>query len=237
MEPIFKYVGALVLAGGGLSLIVYQVFKCLASKWLDAKFEERLQALKHQHGKELEHLKFRISTLLDRATKLHQREFNILPEAWAKLNDAFWDTRAFVHPMQSFPDIDHMTPAEKSSFIGACKLLDWQKTELSNANDKNKYFQDKIFWHKSAEIQSKVRDAYTFIVKNGIFINDEIRQQFSAIHDMIWNALTEHQLNREHDIPPLQRNEISKLIAEGEDRMKELERVIHIRLWPAEGEP
>src|SRR5690242_14921631 len=91
LEEILKAVGAVVLAGGGMSLIVYQVFKHLAARWLESKFEERLQALKHAHGKELEQLRFRISALLDRATKLHQREFEVLPDAWAKLNDAFYE--------------------------------------------------------------------------------------------------------------------------------------------------
>lgn len=74
MEPlndILRLVGTLVLAGGGLSLIVYQTFKHLAAKWLDARFEERLQALKHEQQKEIEQLRLKISTLLDRAVKLH----------------------------------------------------------------------------------------------------------------------------------------------------------------------
>jgi len=83
-----------VAAGGGLTLIAYQIFKRFAVKWLDSKFEERLQALKHKHGKEIERLRFEIAKLLDRATKLHQREFEVLPEAWSKLNDAFWNTQS-----------------------------------------------------------------------------------------------------------------------------------------------
>jgi len=237
LDPLFKFVGGIVLAGGGISLIVYQIFKHLASKWLDSKFDERLQALRHLHGKEIEQLKFRISTLLDRATKLHQREFDILPEAWSKLNDAFWATRGFVHPMQSFPNIDRMSGPQQASFIAACKLLDWQKVELSTAKDKNKDYQDKIFWHRLAEIQDKDREAYTFVVKNGIFINEEIRLKFSAIHDLVWNSLTEHKMNQEHNIRPLQREKIGKLLAEGEDQMKELERLVHVRLWPAESAP
>ena len=75
------------------------------------------------------------------------------------------------------------------------------------------------------------------MVKNGIFINEEIRLKFSAIHDLVWNALTEHQMNQEHNIRPLQREKIGKLLAEGEDQMKELERLVHVRLWPAESAP
>ena len=81
LDSVLKVIGFIVIAGGGLSLIVFHVFKYLGEKWLDSKFEERLQALKHEHGKELERLRFKISTALDRATKLHQREFDVLPDA------------------------------------------------------------------------------------------------------------------------------------------------------------
>lgn len=232
LDQLLKAVGGIVLAGGGLSLIVYQAFKHLAAKWLDARFEERLQALRHQHGKETEELRFKISTMLDRATKLHQREFEVLPEAWGKLNDAFWNVRAFVHPMQSYPDIDRMSHAQQVEFIRACRLDDWQKTELFSTEKKNDLYQKHIFWHKLSDAQEKYREAYSYIIKNGIFVNDEIRARFSAIHDLVWNALTEHQLNEEHKIRPRKRDEIGKLLSDGEGAMKDLERMVHQRLWP-----
>jgi hypothetical protein len=232
LDQLLKVIGGIVLAGGGLSLIVYQAFKHLAAKWLDARFEERLQALKHQHGKEIEELRFKISTMLDRATKLHQREFEVLPEAWSKLNDAFWNVRGFVSPMQSYPDIDRMSNAQQIEFIRACRLNDWQKTELLSAKDKNDVYQHHIFWHKLSDAQEKSRDAYSYLIKNGIFINDEIRGGFSAIHDLVWNALTEHQLNEEHKIRPRQRDAIGRLLSDGEAAMKDLERMVHQRLWP-----
>jgi len=46
-----------------------------------------LLAYKHEQQKELEHLKFSINAQMDRATKLHQREFEALPEAWSNSTD------------------------------------------------------------------------------------------------------------------------------------------------------
>ncbi len=234
LDQVLKIVGALVVAGGSLSLIVYQVFKHLAAKWLDAKFEERLQTLKHQHDKEIEELRFKISALLDRATKLHQREFEVLPEAWSKLNDAFWTVQSFVSPMQSYPDIDRMSKPQQDEFISSCRLLDWQKAELREAEDKNKLYQEQIFWHNLNDARAKARDAYTYVIKNGIFVSDDIRTKFAAIHDLVWNALIEHQMNEEHKPHPRERKQIRQLLSEGEDLMKGLERVVHERLWPVD---
>ena len=52
-------------------------------QWLDSKFAERLEAYKHQQQRELEQLRFQINALFDRVTKLHQREFQVLPDAYA----------------------------------------------------------------------------------------------------------------------------------------------------------
>lgn len=232
LNQLLKVIGGIVLAGGGLSLIIYQAFKYLAAKWLDARFEERLQALKHQHGKEIEELRFKISAMLDRATKLHQREYEVLPEAWAKLNDAFWNVRKVVSPMQSYPDIDRMPIAQQIEFIRSCPLDDWQKSELLATNDRTDLYRKHIFWHHANAAQGKAREAYSYLLENGIFITDEIRAKFSALHDLIWNALTEHEMNKEYETRPPQRDQIGKLLAEGEIAMKELERTVHQRLWP-----
>jgi hypothetical protein len=61
------------------------LFKVLGEKWLNAKFEERLAQYKHAQQKEIEQLRFRINSLMDRTTKLHQHEFDVLPEAWSRL--------------------------------------------------------------------------------------------------------------------------------------------------------
>jgi hypothetical protein len=240
MEPlndILRFIGTVVLAGGGLSLIVYQAFKHLASKWLDARFEERLQALKHEQQKEIEQLRLKVSTLLDRAVKLHQREFDVLPEAWAKLNDAYWYVRSFVSALQSYPDIDRMSEPQQAEFVAGCPLQPWQKKELGEAECKTEYYQKAIFWHKLSEARSKSSDAYSYLIKNGIFITEDLRGQFTKIHDLFWNALTEHQTNEELDIRPRQRDRIGQLAATGDDLMKDLERQIHVRLWPSADEP
>lgn len=56
---------------------------------MNTKFEQRLAAYKHEQQKELEQLKFAINAQMDRATKLHQKEFEVLPEASGKLMNAY----------------------------------------------------------------------------------------------------------------------------------------------------
>jgi hypothetical protein len=237
LTQVFNLVGAIVIAGGGLSLTIYQVFKHLAARWLDARFEEKLQSLKHEHDREIEGLRFKIAALLDRAVKLHQREFEVLPEAWAKLNDAYWYVKGFVSALQSYPDIDRMSLPHQKEFIDSSPLQGWQKDELQKEKNKTEFYRRQIFWHKLDEAQRKCRDANIYLVKNGIFIQEQIREKLSKMSDHIWNALTEHQTNEEHDMRPRERKSIGRLNDEGEPLLKDLEADIHRRLWPDDKAP
>jgi hypothetical protein len=109
LQNILAALGGLVVGGGILGTVVYTIFKILGEKWLNAKFEERLAAYKHAQQRELEELKFQINTLMDRTLKLHQREFDVLPEAWGRLNDAFKVIRPVTLGFQQSPDVNAMS--------------------------------------------------------------------------------------------------------------------------------
>jgi hypothetical protein len=82
LTDILAAIGALIVGSGTIGAIAFGLFKVLGEKWLNAKFEERLAEYKHAQQKEIEQLRFRINSLMDRTTKLHQHEFEVLPEAW-----------------------------------------------------------------------------------------------------------------------------------------------------------
>src|SRR6266478_2766141 len=129
----------LALVGGGVAVVAgtvalaYWLFKLFSEKWLTAKFEERLAAYKHQQQKELEELRFKISSLMDRTTKLYQREFEVLPEAWAKLVIAHATVQGVVSALQQYPDLDRMNDKQLEEFVQTSQLKQWQKDELRDS--------------------------------------------------------------------------------------------------------
>lgn len=234
IQALLQAVGAVVVAGGGLVWIVYQMFKHLSVKWLDSQFDARLQALKHQHDKEIEQLRFKIAALLDRTTKLHEREFEALPEAWSKMNDAYWQARAVVSVIKSYPDIDRMTPAHQTEFIDGCRLPDWEKAELKATERKTDYYQKHIPGHDLFEAKSKSRDAHVFLLKNGIFFGERILEALKTLDGLAWAAIIEHEINVEHDVRPMERESSNALQNKGEPLLQELQALIRDRLWPKE---
>jgi hypothetical protein len=232
--PLFVAVGGLIVVGGGLSTIVYWIFKILSERWLNAKFEERLVAYKHEQQKEIEQLRFKINALMDRTTKLHQREFDVLPEAWARMNDAYWEVKGLVASLQQYPDVNRMTPQHLDAFLAKCKLAEWEQDELSASSDKSKYYIDRISWHRIYETRITCGEFQRYLLKNGIFIPTDLKTKFSKLEELIRSALIEHKVGKVHGVSNSMHKELTKLIEVGPGLLKNLEAEVQSRLWNSE---
>ncbi|MCA1530882.1 hypothetical protein [Bradyrhizobium yuanmingense] len=84
-DLLLKAAGAVLVAGGGAAALILGPLRYLADKWLTSKFNQRLEQFKHVQQVEMENLRFKIDSMFDRTTKLHQREFDVVPAAWALL--------------------------------------------------------------------------------------------------------------------------------------------------------
>jgi hypothetical protein len=125
LTDIFAAIGASIVAAGGVGAFLFGLFKLLGEKWLNAKFEERLATFKHAQQQEIEHLRFRINALMDRTTKLHQRQFDALPEAWGRLVDAFEKTNSLWFRFD--PNLDEMKDSQLDAFLSKTPLQDWER--------------------------------------------------------------------------------------------------------------
>lgn len=233
-QKIAALIGTAVLALGGLTGLALWLFKLFGEKWISNKFAERLEAFKHDQQKEIEHLRFEINKLFDRTTKLHQREFDVLPKAWSLLVTSFNAAMSMTAELQQYPDIRPMTPAHLEEFLSKSPLDGWQKDELRNAADRNKYYQDAIFWHRFNSVRNDLRRCAVFLRRMGIFIPPALKEKFAKIEDLIWNALVEYELNKNEAVWPKRLADQDKLRKEGEALMKQLEKDVQDRLWSSE---
>jgi hypothetical protein len=223
IEEIGSWVLVILVSGGGGGAIAFAVLKSTASKWLDSHFEHRLQAYKHAQQIEIEHLKMSISNLLDRAIKLNQREFDVLPESWVKLNDAYWSVAGLVAPLQETPNINHMNAAQQEEFIKECALAEWQKQELRGAKDKTEYYRASYSWLRLHECKLKVKDAFVHLKKHGIFMSEDIRNKLLVINNLAWGAVVEFELNLDERFEPKQSEDTVKFRKDAESLMSDVE--------------
>lgn len=230
----FSLFSQIIVAGGGLSLVIYQIFKHLSAKWLDNRFEKNFQHLIHEQNKELEKLKADLTKSFDKATKLHQREFEILPDVWSKLNDAYWSIQSLVSPIQIHPDLDRMEPDQLTEFIAKSELADWKKDQLSLSSQKTIFYRESIYWHRLNDAKISLGGARISLSNNGIFIRSEIKDKMKNLLDLMSNAIIEDEINRSLSARTQQHEDTDKLKKTGETLRHEIEQEIQKRLWSSD---
>jgi hypothetical protein len=66
-EQVIKFITEIAAYSGGAVAIWYLLFQYLGKTWIENKFAQRLDTLKHQHELELQRLRIEIDSLLSGA--------------------------------------------------------------------------------------------------------------------------------------------------------------------------
>jgi hypothetical protein len=244
LPDILKALQPWLAALGGIGLFAtilvgasYYLFRVLGSKWLDAKFEERLANYKHEQQKELEQLKFEINSLMDRTVKLHQREFDVLPEAWGLVNDAFVAMEPIGIGFHQYPDLNRMTEPQIESLLEESELDNWQKDELRKVGNKTDYYRKATAPLQVVKADKTRAEFSRYLAKNGIFIPGPMKGKFKAIDALMWDALIERRFTLQHPGLEQKFTKGMALHEQGGEILKSLEADVQARLWNLAASP
>ena len=224
VSALFVTIGYLVIGAGAICTFVW-----FREKWLNAKFEERLAAYRRELQNKLDHLKFSVDVRIDRATKLHHREFETLSESWARLTNANGIIVSVTSRFQSAPDLNNMRSDQLEDFISHSALADWEQQAVRDAKDKTSEYRKWFEPHKIAEARRANDKFHRYFRKNGVFIREPLKRQFEALHELMRAALSEHEMN----FRDLTREfkSINHLASDGETMVKALEAETQKVLW------
>ena len=70
VDEVLRFLGEVVLYGGGSATVAFLLFQYLGKGWIDARFAERLEAFKHEQAKELQRMKVEVESVLSGALKV-----------------------------------------------------------------------------------------------------------------------------------------------------------------------
>ncbi|WP_426238892.1 hypothetical protein [Pararhizobium sp. DWP1-1-3] len=222
------------LTGLSVTLVVgatFAVFKFLGEKWISQRFAEQLEAYKSEQVRELERLRHKINGVFDRTKRLHDREFELLPDVWAKLVDARSEAGGYLAAFQQYANVDTMDVERLSEFLNRTQFSEAQKKDIKNATDKHKTYVSILERYRYSDVMDKLREANSGLSKNGIFLQPALREQFKKMIDLLHAAVIEHQANQEYNVHPWIRDGATKLKNEGEPLFKEIEESVAARLW------
>ena len=230
MDEVTQILMQLLAYGGGSAAAAYLLFQWLGKTWIENKFNQSLEQLRHQQDLELQRFRVEIDAMLSGALKLQEREFSILPEAWVKLDEAYTLVSWLVAPFQQYADVNRMSDLQLEEILAGTTFTDSQKEDVRSALDRGKTYQDILFWHRLHKVKNAFADLQNHVVRNGIFLPQEIESKFKKIADMLWSAVVSKEVGHEAKDWNMQREGWDKIKEEAEPLYLEIKGIIQTRL-------
>jgi hypothetical protein len=195
-ETIFEWIGKTTFFVTPLGLATVWFGKTYIDKWLTRRFQGQLDNLKHIQAQEIERLRAKIAGMLDRVTKLHQHEFEILPEAWRLLATTMGSASHVLAALQNFPDAGAHNEAELEVLLANTNFFEHDKQAVRDAA--NRYDRTKIFGdlYQRYAVRDAINDRqhfHNYVILKGIFIEPELRDRMMELSILIMNCLMDHR--------------------------------------------
>jgi hypothetical protein len=222
------------LAGIGIALV-----KAWPEKWLDERFKAQLaeieaehtkalEGIKHQHQIELEKLRSEIQMLYSRISKVHEKEFEVLPKAWLYLHEAFGAAHNLLSRFRPSYDFDAMSDDALEEFMDERKLSKTEKNELRSASEKAKCF--RIIWEDNLlqDVNERNRVLTNYLIENRLFMDDGLRTAFDIVNKSLNHVVILYDTGKRVD--PKMVTEASQELHDLETKIPDVEKAVQKRL-------
>lgn len=197
VSDVFTALGAVLAVGGGIAAVAFGLFRWFGAAWLDQHFKLRLDALKHEQQKEIEHLRHEINSLYSRVSKVHEKEFEVLPEAWRLLNEAYGALYQAISPIREELDLNSLSGDQFEEFLKSSELPPSAQTELRSSQDR---FQTYARMRRQIE-RNQARRARmllnNYLSVNSIFLTCDLRKQLKEVNLALGGILIDEEIGME----------------------------------------
>jgi hypothetical protein len=232
---VLQYSGLLGFTLAGLVGAAYGLFKWLGGKWLETKFAERLVSLKYEQDQAIRHVQSSIDREVHRAKKLYDREFDALSDAWGKLQKAYSAGRQLMQ--ENYYDFRRLSANEAESLLEDLELKPFRFEELKALRPEQQTEEvRKIFVGRQHDAALNLRyELSGCLGLNGPFMTKDIADRFFKIDGMIMMAIAEAHTRRDGRYNG-DFDQVTKLLAKGQELVNELEDLLRERFWSASTE-
>ncbi|MND89745.1 hypothetical protein D3C81_1391330 [compost metagenome] len=235
-EAIFAWIGRVATVAAPVGLAVLWFGRTYIDKWLTNRFQGQLDVLKHAQAQEVERLRAKIAGMLDRAIKLHQHEFEVLPKTWDLLTSAVGAASRATATFKRFEDVGALPPEELEAFFKKSSLEEYQKQAIRDADRIDKTtlfgtFQQRI---ELSEANEAAFEFHNYVVQHGIFIEPEIRERLNVASKelrlavSIWSTIVRGSNDTIGAVEKAQGH-----VNSAYDLSEEVDKLISERLWSA----
>jgi len=160
-----------VLIGGGSAVVVtLGLFRFLGQSWI-----------KHRLDKELERAKSEISLHAAKRMKLHDKEFEVFPEIWARLIDAKASLEDAMGELREAPDFSSMDEEKFEEWLESRNLTEVEKDSMVNAANRKSCFdsiQDNRNLKRAIESNFELQK---YLKKTGFFLTMRLEASLTRL--------------------------------------------------------
>lgn len=223
LEALEPFIEQLVVAGLGGAAAAYAVFRFLGQKWIENMF-----------AKNLEEAKIELSVYAARRMKLHDKEYELLPELWTLLIEAHSSLgKAVMTPPPA--DFSGMEEEKIEKWLKEAKLTENEKTYFKECPDKSLALKKVLETRHINDATGHLTNFSTSFRRNSIFLSPEARAKFKQIDEALSDSwLKKFMWNRHGDNFSEFANQEAKEVFERNiiPLMNEIEYLIQKRLFP-----
>ncbi len=194
ITELLAVLAALGLSGAVATAVAYWLFHIFAKGWLDSHFQRDLEALRAEHLREAERLKADLGRYADRAIKFHEREYEVLPEAWGKMNKAYGAVAYAISSFQESADLNIMSDKELEAWLEGAEMHDIQKSEIRAATNKNENYIKILTWKQIGEADKVLSEFNNYLILQGIFIDEDIATKMAEAGKIMRSALISRKM-------------------------------------------
>lgn len=225
-DSILSFIGLLVTQGGGAAVIAFGAYRFIGKNWVKSQFDKELEKFKSEQAHELEAAKSKLDLLLKRNVKWHEKEYDVFPEMWTRLNKAMGALERLVIGFRQVPNFERLTDTQIETVLLELQFDQNEIRLVLNSSDKlNSYCS--ILNDKEMNNARELFDGFRlYFQDNSIFLSQDIKKTFNQIDESMFKALikmntsrmtrdSNHQLKAmeilQDSVKPL-RNEIEELM-------------------------
>jgi hypothetical protein len=172
-------------AGGGAAVILYGIFAKWGEKWLDSRFATRLQELQHLHERELESVRYAVQSTFSRITKIHEREFEVLPKIWLMIQDTLGQAaHAVGATIIQLPSFRNMADEDIEDYFQSVGFSESQKKQIlrsSDPDERREQCSQVLMYRNMFEAKEKQRLLNNYIIENRVFMTPELDALMSDV--------------------------------------------------------
>lgn len=224
---------SLIVSGG----VLLAILRFGGKKLLEHQFNAALEDVRAKQAQSLERLRFDISASLDRTTKLHQFEFEVLPEAWSRLHIAGGSCRDAVQRIISRIQVASLTDGQLSIVLSDLGIAQIDSDHIKTLAGENRQetFDKALDYHRWNIARRDHAEYYNYLLSHGIFVQKPMLEKLKAIGKLISDAVSEYGNALNYPPPPGDEGFKARnaFHAEWASMIGTLEGEVHARLWDA----